>query len=169
SGSGVVGVVRHHPVLIGGGVGATGTFGGHARFETGALLPRSSALRRVRTVFGDGAGEHAVVDGVPGADIGLPDVVEALDPARGRSGDRALRMSFVTLPARFVLVGRLGGCAIGVEGIAVDVRGGGEHRRAAGSVVLIGLLGGGGGAGLSAGPGPERQPPRGRAGGRADR
>src|SRR5699024_9616553 len=61
SGSGVVGVVRHHPVLIGGGVGATGTFGGHARFETGALLPRSSALRRVRTVFGDGAGEHAVV------------------------------------------------------------------------------------------------------------
>src|SRR5699024_5381163 len=110
-----------------------------------------------------------LVVGVPGSDIVLPDVFEALYPARGRSCDRALRMSFVTLPARFVLVGRLGGCAIGVEGIAVDVRGGGEHRRAAGSVVLIGLLSGGGGAGLSAGPGPERQPPRGRAGGRADR
>src|SRR5699024_11836206 len=109
--------------------------------------PRSSALRPVPAVFGDGTGEHAVVDGVPGADIGLLDVVEALDPARGRSGDRALRMSFVTLPARFVLVRRLGGCALGVEGITVDVRGWGEHRRAAGSVVLLGLLGGGGGVG----------------------
>src|SRR5699024_4298946 len=142
-----------------------GTFGGHARVEAGALLLRSSALRPVPAVFGDGTGEHAVVDGVPGADIGLLDVVEALDPARGRSGDRALRMSFVTLPARCVLVGRLGGCAIGVEGIAVDVRGGAWGRRAAGSVVLIGRLGGGGGAGMRAGPGPERPPPRGRAGG----
>src|SRR5699024_6805025 len=153
----------------GGGVGGTGTFGGHTRVEAGAVLLRSSALRPVPAVFGDGAGEHAVVDGVPGADVGVLDVVEALDPARGCSGDRALRMSFVTLPARFSLVGRRGGCVIGVERIAVDVRGGGEHRRAAGRVLLIGGLGGGGGAGLSAGPGPERQPPRGRAGGRADR
>src|SRR5699024_5699801 len=90
SGGGVVGVVRHHPVLIGGGVGGTGTFGGHTRVEAGAVLLRSSALRPVPAVFGDGAGEHAVVDGVPGADVGVLDVVEALDPARGCSGDRAL-------------------------------------------------------------------------------
>ena len=155
--------VRHHSVFVRGGIGGAGTFGRNAGFEQGILIGCVGAGGNCLAGFGNGACEHSIVDGVPGADIGLLDRVEALDPRRRGSGYGFVGMSFITLRR----VVRRGGP--GVRGIVVDVRGGGDHGRAAGRVIGVGILGDGGGSGLRTGARAEGQPTGSRAGGRADR
>ena len=158
----IVREVRHHPVFVRCGIGSAGSFGRDAGLEQGVRIGGVGAGGHVVAGCGDGPREHPVIDGVSGADIGFLDRVEALDLSSRRSIHGIAVMSFITL--RSLL--RRGGPVLGIRG---TVRGRGDHRRAAGRVVGIGILGGGGGAGLRAGACAEGQPTGSGAGGRADR
>lgn len=93
----IVREVRHHPVFVRGGISCAGPLGCDAGFEQGVRIGCVGAGGHRLAGFGHSAREHPVVDGVAGADIGLLDCIEALDPSRRRSGRGFAAMSFITV------------------------------------------------------------------------